>query len=53
MTMMPDFTFEVKPVVARKEHSKSNDLANHYLTHGIEVTAAFGKISVTKKAYSA
>ena len=43
--MMPNLTFEVKPVVVRKEHSKSNDLADHYLAHGIKVTAAFGKIS--------
>jgi hypothetical protein len=41
---MPDFTFEVKPVVVRKEHTKSNDLAGHHLAHGIKVTAAFGKI---------
>lgn len=44
MAMMPNFTFEVKPVVVRKEHSKSNDFADHYLAHGIEVAAAFGKI---------
>src|SRR5215813_12984813 len=44
MAMMPDFTFEVKPVVVRKEHTKSNDFADHYLAHGIKVTAAFGKI---------
>src|SRR5689334_6796979 len=44
MMMMPDFTFEVKPVVVRKEHTKSNDLADPHLAHGIEVTTAFGKI---------
>jgi hypothetical protein len=41
---MPHFTFEVKPVVVRKEHAKSNDLADHHLAHGIEVTPTFGKI---------
>ena len=43
--MMPNLTFEVKPVVVRKEHTKRHDLADHHLAHGIEVTAAFGKIS--------
>src|SRR6185295_6882941 len=42
--MMPHLAFEIKPVVVRKEHTKRNDFAGHYLTHGIEVTAAFGKI---------
>jgi hypothetical protein len=42
--MMPNFTFEVKPVVVRKKHAKRNDFPNHHLAHGIEVTAAFGKI---------
>lgn len=43
--MMADFTFEVEPIVVRKEHAKRNDFADHHLAHGIEVTAAFGKIS--------
>ena len=42
--MMPDFTFEVKPVIVRKQHAKGNDLTDHYLAHGIEITAAFGEI---------
>lgn len=42
--MVPHFTFEVKPIIVRKKHTKSNDLADQYLAHGIEVTAAFGKI---------
>jgi hypothetical protein len=46
--MVPDFTFEVKPVVVRKEHAKRNDFANHHLAHGIEITAAFGKIGNTR-----
>jgi hypothetical protein len=41
---MPNFTFEVKPVVVRKEHTKRNDFADHHLAHGIEVTATFRKI---------
>ena len=45
MAMMPNFTFEVKPVVVRKEHTESNDFADQHLAHGIKVTAAFGKIS--------
>ena len=44
MAVMPDFTFEVKPVTVRKQHAKGDDLANHYLAHGIEITAAFGEI---------
>lgn len=47
--MMPDFTFEVKPIVVRKEHTKSNDFADHYLAHGIKVTAAFGKIGDARR----
>ena len=43
--MMPHFTLEVEPVVVRKEHAKRNDFPNHHLAHGIEVTAAFRKIS--------
>ena len=43
--MMPNLTFEVKPVVVRKQDSKRNDFADHHLAHGIEVTTAFGKIS--------
>ena len=42
--MMPDFTFEVKPVVVRKQHTESNDFARHHLAHSVEVTAALGKI---------
>ena len=42
--MVPHFTFEVKPIAIRKKYTKSNDLADQYLAHGIEVTAAFGKI---------
>ena len=42
--MMSHFTFEIKPIVVRKKHSKSNDLTDHYLAHGIEITAAFRKV---------
>jgi hypothetical protein len=42
--MMPHFTFEVKPIIVRKQNTKRNDLAHHYLAHGIEVTAALGKV---------
>jgi hypothetical protein len=45
MMVVPDFTFEIKPVVVRKKHTKRNDFANHHLAHGIEVTPTFGKIS--------
>jgi hypothetical protein len=44
MTMMPNLTLEINPVVVRKEHTKRNDFADHHLAHGIEVTAAFGEI---------
>jgi hypothetical protein len=44
MTMMPNLTLEINPVVVRKENTKRNDFADHHLAHGIEVTAAFGKI---------
>ena len=44
MPVMPDFTLEVKPVTVRKQHAKGDDLTNHNLAHGIEVTAAFGEI---------
>jgi hypothetical protein len=42
--MMPDFTFEVKPIIVRQEHAKRHDFAGHYLSHSIKVTASFGKI---------
>jgi hypothetical protein len=42
--MMPHLTFEIKPVVVRQEHTKSDDFSDHDLAHGIEVTATFGKI---------
>ena len=42
--MVPDFTFEVKPVIVREEHAKRHYFADHYLAHGIEITAALGKI---------
>jgi hypothetical protein len=42
--MVANFTFEVEPVVVRKEHTKRNDFADHHLAHGIEVTAALGKV---------
>src|ERR1041384_2138727 len=48
MSMMPNFTFEVKPIVVRKEHTKSNDLADHHLAHAIEVTPAFGDRKSTR-----
>jgi hypothetical protein len=41
---MPHLTFEVDPVAVRKEYTKRYDFADHYLSHGIEITAAFGKI---------
>lgn len=44
VAVMPDFTFEIKPITVRKHYAKGDDLANHYLAHGIEVTAAFGEI---------
>jgi hypothetical protein len=42
--MVPNFTFEVEPVVVRKKHAKRNDLSGHYLAHSIEITAALRKI---------
>jgi hypothetical protein len=44
MPVMPHFTFEVKPIIVRKEYTKGDDFTDHYLSHGIKVTAAFGKI---------
>lgn len=43
--MMPNFTFEVKPIAIRQQHTKRNDLAGHYLTHGIKVAASLRKVS--------
>jgi len=42
--MMPNFTFEVKPIAVRKQNTKRDNLARHYLPHSIEVTAALGKV---------
>ena len=42
--MMPDFTFEIKPVVVRKEHTKGDDFTDHHVAHCIEVTTALREI---------
>ena len=42
--MMPNFTFEVKPIAVRKQDAKRHDLAGHYLAHGIKVTTAFREV---------
>ena len=31
--MMPDFTFEIKPVVVRQKHTKRDDLAKHHVAN--------------------
>jgi hypothetical protein len=41
---MPHLTLKVEPVAVRKEHTESNDLADHYLSHSIKITATGGKI---------
>ncbi len=46
--MVPHFAFEVKPIAIRKKYTEGNDLADQYLAHGIEVTAAFGKIGYAR-----
>jgi hypothetical protein len=48
MTMMAHLTFEINPIAVRKEHSKRNDLADHYLAHGVEVTAALREVGNTR-----
>jgi hypothetical protein len=45
--MVPNFTFEVKPVIVGQEHAKCHDFAGHYFSHSIKITAAFGKIGDT------
>jgi hypothetical protein len=44
MPVMPHLTFQIKPVVVRKEHTKGDDFACHHLAHGVEITTAFGKV---------
>ncbi len=44
MSMVSHFAFEIQPVAVRQLYTKGNDFADHYLAHGIEVAAAFGKI---------
>ena len=44
MMMMPHLTFQIEPVLVREEYAKGDDLAGHYLAHGIKVATAFRKI---------
>ena len=44
MPVMPHFTFEVKPIIVRKEHAKGDDFTDHYLSHRVEIAAAFREI---------
>lgn len=44
MPVMPHFTFEVKPIIVRKEYAKGDDFTDHHLSHRVEITAAFRKI---------
>ena len=41
MSMMSHFAFEIQPIAVGEQNTKCNDLADHYLAHGIKVTAAF------------
>jgi hypothetical protein len=45
MSMMSHFAFEIDPITVRQQHTKRDDFTDHYLAHGIEITAAFRKIS--------
>jgi hypothetical protein len=45
--MVPDFTFEIKPVVARQQHAEGDNLSHHHLADGVEITAALGEIGDT------
>lgn len=49
MMMVSNLAFQIKPIPVRKQHTKSYDLSGHYLTHGIEVAAAFGKICYARR----
>ncbi len=42
--MMPDFTFEIKPIAVRKQDTERHDLAGHYLAHSIKVTTTFREV---------
>ena len=42
--MMPHFTFEIKPLIVRQQHAKSDDLADHHFANRVEITTSFGKI---------
>ena len=42
--MVPHFTFEIKPFVARQQDAESDDLADHHFTNRIEIATPFGKI---------
>ena len=42
--MVPNFTFEVKPIAIGKQDAKRHDLAGHYLAHSIKVTATLRQV---------
>lgn len=44
VTMVPDFTFKIKPFIVRQQHAKRDDLSNHHLAYSVQIAAAFGKI---------
>src|SRR5258707_13851481 len=44
MSMVPNLTFEVKPILVWKQYAKGHDFASHYLPYGVQVTATFRKI---------
>jgi hypothetical protein len=44
MSMVAHCAFEIKPIAIRQRNAKGNDLPNHYLAHGIKVTATLGEI---------
>ena len=42
--MVSHFAFQIEPIAVSQQYTKGDDLANHYLADGIEITAAFGEI---------
>lgn len=45
VTMMFDFTFEIKPFIVRQKHAERDDLSHHHLAHCVEIAASFRQIS--------
>ena len=42
--MVPDLTFEIKPLVVGQQHAKRDNFSHHHFADSIEIATAFGKI---------